>query len=149
MMTNKFSTTRRHVLTGGAALAAIPLAAMPMMAAAPAFAGNGTKLSTIAKLWAQAEALRMEMRASAPQIAAAHARTGLPGWMHVAGRANNLGHRRYDVLVGMLKSRATSKDDLALIALATNDHDMQHGPKSWAHSQFDRAARDYHVSAAA
>ena len=80
-----------------------------------------------------------------PADCRAHARTGLPGWMHVAGKANELGNRRYHLLVRVLISQPKSQDDLALIAKAVNDTDMQNGPKSWAHAQFDRAANGYHA----
>ena len=140
-MTNRFSTTRRMVLGGVAAIAAVPL-----MAAVPAFAAPGNT-SAIGVLWAQAETVRQELMPYAEKIAAAHARTGLPGWMHVAGRANTLGSHRYDLMVAMLKCEAVSKDDLALLAKVTVDHDMVNGPKSWAHGRFDLASVQVHSRA--
>ena len=140
-MTKSLATTRRAVLAGGAALATLPVfAALPTMA----LSGSATATET-AKLWAQAEAVRAQLHPFAETIAAAHARTGLPGWMHVAGKANELGNRRYHLLVRVLGSQPKSQDDLALIAQTVNDTDMQNGPKSWAHAQFDRAANGYHA----
>ena len=144
-MSNVISATRRSILAGGAAIAAVPL-----LAAVPAFAGATTPASSsaIAVLWAQAEKARLQLAVYAAQIKAAHIRTGLPGWMHVAGRANELGSHRYDLLVAILKCEATSQDDLAIVGKVTTDHDMVNGPKSWAHGRFDVAAMNFHSRAA-
>ncbi len=145
-MSNLMSATRRSILAGGAAIAAVPLlAVVPAFAAATSAPAN---TSAIGILWAQAETARLELAVYASQIRAAHIRTGLPGWMHVAGRANELGNRRYDLLVAMLKCEATTKDDLAILAKVTVDDDMVHGPKQWAHGRFDVAAMGYHSRAA-
>ena len=66
----------------------------------------------------------------------------------MAGRANSLGNRRYDLLVAMLKCEPTTKDDLALLAKVTTDDDMVHGPRQWAHGRFDLAAMQVHSRAA-
>lgn len=145
-MTETFSTTRRAVLTGTAAIAATPAFASVSALIQP---GRAAARTAVARLWAQAEAIQAEMAPYARQIATAHARTGLPGWMHVAGKANELGNKRYDLVVRVLLSQATSQDDLAISSKATNDADMHLGPRSWAHAEFDRASREFHLSSIA
>ena len=141
-MTLKNTTTRRHILAGGAALAA-----SPVLAAVPAFAAPAAKSSVIAQLWAKAEALKGQMLAHGAEIARGAQRSGLPGWMVASGPANALGNSRYDTLVRILQSKPAGLDDLAIVGKATVDHDMQNGPKSWAHAQFDCAARNCHSAA--
>ena len=144
-MTSTFDTTRRTLLAGGAALAAVPLmAAVPAMASATV---SGQTASAIGKLWVEAESLAAQMHVHGDGIAATSARTGLPGWMHFRGEVNALGNKRYETLVRILNAKAATLDDLSIQAKATSDADMQLGPKSWAHAQFDRAARDYHMAA--
>ena len=144
-MTSKMTTTRRSVLTGGAAIAAVPLAAaLPAFAAATA---TGQGATPIARLWAQAESLTAQMAPHAAGIAANTARTGLPGWMHYRGDVNALGNRRYETIVGILNGKPQNQNDLVIVAKAIADADIQLGPKSWAHARFDQAARDYHMAA--
>lgn len=87
------------------------------------------------------------MAVHADRIAQTSARTGLPGWMHLTGEANALGHRRYDRLIAILNAKPLNLDDLTIVAKATRASDLQLGPKSWAHAQFDRAARELHLAA--
>ena len=144
-MTSIFDTTRRTLLAGGAALAAVPLlAAVPALASATVSGQSGTPIGT---LWTQAEGLAAQMHVHGDAIAATSARTGLPGWMHFRGEVNALGNKRYETLVRILNAKAATLDDLSIQARAIGDSDIQLGPKSWAHAQFDRAARDYHMAA--
>lgn len=143
-MTFKISTTRRHILVGSAALAAAPV-----LSAVPAFAAPAAQTSPISRLWDRAQSLSRQMRAHETELGLASARSTLPPWMVASGRANMLGNARYETIVQILHSPATSLDDLAIIGKATNDHDMQNGPKSWAHARFDRAASNFHGAALA
>ena len=138
-MTLKISTTRRHILVGSAALAA-----SPVLSAVPAFAAPACQTSAISQLWGRAQSLSRQMLVHETELGLAAARSTLPAWMVASGKANALGNARYETIVQILRSPAASLDDLAIIGKATNDHDMQNGPKSWAHAQFDRAASDFH-----
>ena len=139
-MTEGLKATRRAVLASAGAMAAVPA-----VAAVPAgFAGKGA--TEVARLWKQAGALRRQMQPYAADIAVS-ARSGLPGWMRLQGAANDLGNRRYDTLVAILKTKAESLDDLHVIAQATREEEISGGPATWARFQFDAAARDYHLAA--
>ena len=138
--------TRRTIIAGTAAVAAAPAVCL-----APAFAAQpGT--TPIARLWARAEAAKAALAAHGREIAAMQAKTshegkaGL-GWMRLAGPANDIGHARYVALIAILKETPTNLDDLSIMARATRDEEMRHGPAAWSHSQFDRASRAYHLAA--
>ena len=105
--------------------------------------------SPISRLWDRAQSLSRQLQAHDTELGFAAARSTLPAWMVASGQANALGNARYETIVQILHSRAASLDDLAIIGKATNDSDMQNGPKSWAHAQFDRAAGDFHGAALA
>ncbi len=143
-MTETFRATRRSVLAAAGAVAAVPA-----LAAVPAGLGAATaaRQSEVARLWSQAAALTRQMLPFASQIAALAPRAGLPGWMHLSGAANDLGNRRYDTLVSILKAKPETIDDLATIASVTREHEIASGPATWARFQFDGAARDFHRAA--
>ena len=141
-MTTRLKATRRTVLAGTAAAAAAP--ALSLVPAAAATPGQ----SPIARLWAQAEAIKAEMSVHAEEIAAMDELTGLAGWMRLGGIANELGNRRYQALIAIIKATPASLGDLTLIARATQESDIRRdGPAAWSHGEFDRAAREYHMSA--
>ena len=140
-MTSFMKATRRTVLAGTAAAAAAP--ALSLVPAAST--GAPTR---IARLWAEAEAIKAQMAVHAREIAAMSELTGLAGWMRLGGAANELGNRRYQALIAMIRATPASLDDLALIARATKEDDIRfNGPAAWSHGEFDRAAREYHMSA--
>ena len=141
-MTSLMKATRRTVLAGTAAAAAAPALSL-----VPAAASTGGQ-SRIARLWAEAEAIKAQMAVHAREIAAMSELTGLAGWMRLGGAANELGNRRYQALIAMIRATPASLDDLALIARATKEDDIRfNGPAAWSHGEFDRAARAYHMSA--
>ena len=143
-MTRKIKPTRRTVLAAaGAALAAPAVSLAPAVAGASAPRG-GTR---IAGLWAQARELQRRMKPYATEIADLSERAGLPGWMHLSGDANRLGHRRYDALVTILKTRPETLDDLATLGQVTREAEIRQGPATWARFQFDNAAREFHLAA--
>ena len=139
------SKLTRRAMMRAAAIAAIPVLA-PLPAFASAFA-TPASASPIAALWARAVALKQQMAPYAAQIDAAFANGGTPGWMRLNDRANALGHARYEALIAILKATPKTLDDLAIVARATGDEDIRNGPRSWAHHQFDRASREYHLAA--
>ena len=140
-MTTLLKATRRTVLAGTAAAAAAPALSLVPAAATPG-------QSPIARLWAQAEAIKAEMSVHAKEIAAMDELTGLAGWMRLGGIANELGNRRYQALIAIIKATPASLGDLTLIARATQESDIRRdGPAAWSHAEFDRAAREYHMSA--
>ena len=140
-MTTLLKATRRTVLAGTAAAAAAPALSLVPAAATPG-------QSPIARLWAQAEAIKAEMSVHAEEIAAMDELTGLAGWMRLGGIANELGNRRYQALIAIIKATPASLGDLTLIARATQESDIRRdGPAAWSHAEFDRAAREYHLSA--
>jgi len=139
------SKVSRRAVMRGAAIAAIPAIA-PLPALAKAFDAT-TSASPIAALWARAATLKQQMAPFAASIDAAFANGGTPGWMRLKGRANALGHERYEALIAILKAAPRSLDDLAIVGQATREADIVHGPRSWAHQQFDRASRAYHLAA--
>lgn len=138
-MSNAFPVNRRQVLSSAAAVGAIA-AASPALALIPS---SGAQNSAIAPLWARAEALKARMAPYAKAIDAAFSNTGTPGWMRLRGSAYALGEERYGVLVQILKATPRSLDDLAIQSAATRDFEMIHGPRAWAHAQFDRASTEY------
>ena len=138
-MSNAFPLNRRQMLSSAAAMGVVA-AASPAVALVPS---EGGQSSAIAALWARAEALKARMAPHAKAIDAAYQNTGTPGWMRLRGPANALGEERYGVLVEILKSTPRSLDDLAIQSAATRDFEMIHGPRAWAHAQFDRASGEY------
>jgi hypothetical protein len=134
-MSNAFPLNRRQVLSSAAA-AAIAAASPALARSSPA----ASERSGIAALWARAQALKARMAPYGSAIDAAFRNTGTPGWMRLRGTANALGEERYGLLVEILKSTSRSLDDLAIQSAATRDFEMIHGPRGWAHAQFDRAS---------
>ena len=139
-MTETMTATRRTVLAGAGALAAAPA-----LAAVPGGLAGGRE-TEVARLWREAAALQGQMQPYAGEMAAMSAR-GLPGWMRLAGAANDLGDRRYGKLIAILKAKPESLNDLAIMAAANRDADIAGGPATWARFQFDAAARDFHRAA--
>lgn len=144
-MHQTFNATRRTVLAGAGAAAAMPALALVPATAGPATVVQGA--TPIATLWAKAAALKQQMQPFQHEIASMETRAGLPGWMHLTGAANAIGHKRYDALVAILKAPATSIEDLTLIARTTREAEIAQGPATWARFQFDAAARDFHRAA--
>ena len=138
-MSNTFPLNRRQMLSSAAAAGALA-AASPALALVPSAGAEG---SAIATLWARAEALKARMAPHAKAIDAAFQNTGTPGWMRLRGPANALGEARYGALVEILKATPRSLDDLAIQRAAARDFEMIHGPRAWAHAQFDRASNEY------
>ena len=118
------SINRRGLLAAGAALAAT--------AAVPAFAATPTP---IARAWARAETLRLQMQPHAPAIRAAFRDGGVAGWMRLKGEAYRLGETRYGLLVEILNASPSNADDLALQRRAARDEEMHNGPRDWAHAR--------------
>lgn len=121
-MTRK--TLSRRVVLAGATLAA---------AAAPAAAATATTPATpIARLWAEAEALKLGLLRHRGAIADAAGTGGIPGWMRLGGEANRIAEARYGKLVAILKTRAEQPGDLAILARVAQDDDILAGPRAWA-----------------
>ena len=114
--------SRRALVTGVTAAGAT--------AAVGAKATAGT--TPIARLWAEAEALRAELGAHRAAIAAAAANGGIPGWMRLGGAANRVGEARYARLVAILNTRAETAGDLAILGKVAMDEDVLSGARSWA-----------------
>ena len=109
-------TTRRNVLTGGAALAAAGLVT------GTAFAANS---SGIERAWARAEALK-------GQIAALRAPFAVTG-------ANDLVRQRHDALLEILRARPASTRDIAIMEQAAADAGVRHRLAGWANIQVGQA----------
>ncbi len=138
---NKPLLTRRRALLAGASLAIAPLLK------ATAFATALARQTPIGALWLEAEALKAQMAPASQAIAAAFENGGAPGWMRLTGPINALGHRRYDCLIAILKAEPQNAADLAIVDAAANDHDMRHGPRSWALAQRELAAKRARLAA--
>ena len=132
--------TRRTIIAGAAAAATAPAVSL----ASPFGVQPGA--TPIARLWAQAQAHKAALAVHSREIAAMQANTGL-GWMRLSGPANDIGHARYAALVAILKETPKNIEDLATIARVTRDDDIRNGPALWAHAEFDRASREYHLAA--
>jgi hypothetical protein len=139
-----FETTRRAFVAAAGAAATAPV--LPVISALAGECPAPAK-TPVAILWERAEALNADLGAFADEIAPLTGRAGLPGWMHMAGDANRIGHERYDALIGILKTKARSLDDLATMSRVLNEAEIAHGPATWARFQFDEAARDFHLAA--
>jgi hypothetical protein len=146
MTMQTISTTRRALLAGAAASLVPVVAGMPASAAQPIVVkpGGPAAMTTISRLWGEAQSLEREMSAFAAEMAEGRRRNGLPGWMSARGCVNDLGNRRYDALVSMLRATPETIDDLAILGEVVRQEEMRDGPASWAHHQFDRASREYH-----
>lgn len=127
-MTDSHTISRRVLVAGAGALAA-----------APALAATGTNRSDfaptpIAILWSDAQTLASKLAAHRGAIAAAEARTGrsTPGWMRLGGEANALAEARYGKLVAILRETPRNVGDLAILAKASQDADIQRGGRLWA-----------------
>jgi hypothetical protein len=140
----KFETTRRDLVA--AAGAAATIAVVPKLPAPPIEASRQAGKTPVALLWEHAEALDGRVRLFAEELAPLSARSSLPGWMYASGEANRLGHERYDALVGILKTRAHSLDDLATMGRVLREPEIAQGPATWARFRFDEAARSFHLA---
>jgi hypothetical protein len=143
MTVRSFPTSRRAVLAGAAAASLAPA-----VAGVAVFVPSGKRSSetAISNLWTEAELLKRRLSKFYVEIEAGRRCNGLPGWMTARGAANELGNRRYDTLVSMLKQTPETLDDLAILGRVVRQEEMRDGPISWAHHQFDRASREYHAN---
>lgn len=129
------SMTRRGIVAAAAALTAAP-AAMAATASPPS-------RTTIAALWAEAEALRVKLEAHRGAIAAAAESGGISGWMRLGGEANAIGEARYAKLVAIMKEQPAAQADLAIMAEVTLDDDFRRGAFNWAGEQLARAVAGF------
>lgn len=127
----KTTKLSRRALAGGA----FALAALPAAAAQPA-------PSPIARLWAEAETLRVKLAGHRAAIAeaAAKAGDGLPGWMRLGGEANRIAELHYGKLVATLNAEPKNAGDLAILAKVSTDPDIAAGPRIWASERLTQAA---------
>jgi hypothetical protein len=132
------SMTRRAALAGSAALAALPAFGIAA-GAAPAATPIGTH-------WDKAEALAVKLDAYRAEIARIAQNGGISGWMRMGGEANRLGNERYGALVSIFTEEPRSGRDLAIMARALLDEEIQNGAKSWAAEQFARATIAFHAA---
>ncbi len=121
--------SRRHLLAGAASLGAVAVVS-------PVFASTA-----IARAWARAEALRVQMAPHGRAIEAAFRAGGVPGWMRMKGDAYAYGETRYGLLVDILNATPTSAADLEVQRRAARDGEMQDGPRDWAHARLALAQR--------
>ncbi|MCZ8183155.1 MAG: hypothetical protein O9322_09310 [Beijerinckiaceae bacterium] len=128
--TSRSTLSRRLVLAGATAAATFP--AMAASPAAPA--------TPIARLWAEAESLRLGLLRHRGAIADAAASGGIPGWMRLGGEANRIAEARYGKLVAILNSRAEARGDLAILARVAQDDDILAGPRAWASERLAAAS---------
>ena len=128
----KTTSVSRRMLVAGAALTGATL-----IAGVPAFAAGTTP---IAKLWAEAEALRGRLAAHRDAIAASAANGGIPGWMRLGGEANAIAEARYGKLIAILNAQPKTAQDLAIIAKVTQDSDITEGGRAWASARLAEAA---------
>ena len=122
--------SRRGLLAGGVAVAAVAVA--PVYAAAP---------TPIASAWARAQALRTRLAPHAPAIEVAFRSGGVPGWMRLKGEPYGLGETRYGLLVDILNAAPTGRGDLEIQRRAAGDAEMVHGPRDWARARVNLAER--------
>jgi hypothetical protein len=128
---NTRTTLSRRVILAGATVAA----ALPAVAATPA-----APATPIARLWAEAEALKLGLLRHRGAIAEAAAQGGIPGWMRLGGEANRIAEARYGKLVAILNAPAKSPADLGIIARVAQDDDMLAGPRAWASERLAAAS---------
>lgn len=128
-MTDK-TLSRRVVLAAATAAAAVP--AMAASPAAPA--------TPIARLWSEAEGLKLALIRHRGAIAEAAATGGIPGWMRLGGEANRLAEARYGKLIAILNAKAEQPGDLAILAKVAKDDDILAGPRAWASERLAAAA---------
>jgi hypothetical protein len=121
-MNEKSTLTRRMIVAGTAAFAAVPA-----IASTPA-------PTPIATLWSEAQALGSQLAAHRSAIAAAALRTrdGVPGWMRLGGEANRIAEARYQKLVAILNETPRHRGDLAILARVSQDSDISAGARAWA-----------------
>jgi hypothetical protein len=129
--------TRRAALAGTAALTLVP---------ATGFAVAAPVETPIGALWAKAEALEVKLSAYRAEISRIAMNGGISGWMRMGGEANRLGNERYGALVSIFTEEPKSGRDLAIMAHALLDEEIQNGAKSWASEQFARATISFHAS---
>jgi hypothetical protein len=143
------STFSRRAVVAGAVTAVIAAPSLAI-AAAPATAAEPAAVVTpVARLWSMAEALGQRMAALNDEITQAARNGGISGWMRTGGEANELGHRRYETLVSILKETPRSNHDLALMGRAAQDSEMLNGPAGWASQQLAAAVVGFHGTRAA
>ncbi len=136
-MTTQNLTRRALVATAGA------LAVVPAMAAVPHAASSVT---TIGRLWSEAQTLRTALDAHRDAISAAAQNGGISGWMRLGGEANIIGEARYGKLVAILKTKPEAAGDLAIMGQVTLEDDMRSGSFGWAGEQLARATVGFHGS---
>lgn len=130
-MNETTKTLSRRVLLAGATVAvAAPALATTSALATPPAAPVGT--TTIGKLWAEAEALKLQLLAHRGAIAEAAANGGIPGWMRLGGEANRIAEQRYGKLVAILNTPAKTSGDLAVLGKVSQDNDILNGARAWA-----------------
>lgn len=128
---NRKTLSRRVILAGATAAAAAPaLAATPAAPATP-----------VARLWAEAESLKLALLRHRAAIAAAAGTGGIPGWMRLGGEANRIAEARYGKLIALLNSRPETRGDLAILAKVAQDDDILAGPRAWASEKLAAASQ--------
>lgn len=137
--------SRRLLVAGAGALAAVPAMATAPKAKTTSFTEKSTPATGIETLWQEAEALRVRLGAHRDAIAEAARSGGIAGWMRLGGEANRLGEARYAKLVDILKARPESPSDLAIMARVTLDKDVRGGAHGWAADQLALATISLHV----
>jgi hypothetical protein len=128
---NRKPLSRRVILAGATAVAAAP--ALANTPAAPA--------TPIARLWAEAESLKLALLRHRAAIAEAAGTGGIPGWMRLGGEANRIAEARYGKLITLLNSRPETKGDLAILAKVAQDDDILAGPRAWASEKLAAASQ--------
>lgn len=118
-------------------------------AAAPAvsLAAAGRQPTAMARLWSEAEVLRVELDAHRDAITAAQNDGGVPGWMRLGQEANRLGEARYGKLVAILNGTPAAASDLTIMAQAALDDDIRYGGVTWAGEQLARATISFSATA--
>ena len=120
------NTTRRNILTGAVALAAVRASGVAI---------NATASSPIERLWARAQAIKSELASLQAPFA-------------VIG-AHELVGQRYAVLGQILRSRPASKRDRAILELASADGDIRHRLAGWANIRVANAGNTMRSAALA
>ncbi len=137
--------SRRLLVAGAGALAAVPAMAAAPKAKTASFTEKATPATAIETLWQEAETLRVRLGAHRDAIAEAASSGGIAGWMRLGGEANRLGEARYAKLVAILKARPESPSDLAILARVTLDEDVRGGAHGWAADQLALATISLHA----
>ena len=120
------NTTRRNILTGAVALAAV---------SASGIAINATASSPIERLWAQAEAIKSRLASLQAPFA-------------VVG-AHELVGQRFEALGQILRSRPVSQRDRAILEQASADGDIRHRLAGWANIRVANAGNTMRSAALA